>query len=835
VPLESARRSPLPRFARIAALGALVLLPASASAAEPAGYDARDNAPAARPAHSWATAQSRLRSGLGKGAVVRIDRLTGTPRMVGKRQGLLTGRSGRAPRSVALGYLHDHATAFGLDAGDLDGLRLAHSYRSADGTTHLRFEQTFRGIPAFGAGVQAGVTRDGRLVNLVGAPRPDLAVPSTSPMLSRAEAVRAAKNDVGPGDGDRVGLVLFPEARRVRLAWRLLLFADSGHAYDFAVDAADGDVLARHDLTREASGLAFDNYPGAPAGGTQVSRTFDSWLTSFTRLEGNNALAYSDENDSIYTGLSGTEPSPAPGGAQLVPPQSGSGTTSATWSATQLTQGTQGIAGRSCPPAGCTWNDFDSSFSWTQNRRQAGTQVFYFVNNYHDWLRDDPGIAFDEASGNFEEVNSSGQGSGSDPVHAQVDDGAALDSGFPDCDHSNNANMTTFPEGYSPRMQMYLFSGWCGDSGMNDVNGGDDAFIVYHEYTHGLSGRLVTDSGGNAAVDSDQSGAMGEAWSDWYAHDYLVSHGLEADTSAAGELPNTPYAGLPFRTQPMDCSLGSAGPACPGTGGAGSGGYTYGDFGEVVSGPEVHADGEIWAETLWDLRKALVDAHPADGLFRTRALVTDGLRLSPPEPSFLDMRDAILQADSARGFGDHDLIMSVFTARGMGACASTTGGADDTPVEDFRAEGADCSLPPPPPPPPSSSGGSTTPAPTSPAPQTTTTAKPEAPATPRLGARLAGVTRRGGFVYSFSADPGLIATLSVTLPRRGRRAAATLARRSLRVPASGRATLRLRLSRRNLRLLRRKRRLVARVTVTVRNEAGSAHASSRVTLYAPRR
>ena len=31
-----------------------------------------------------------------------------------------------------------------------------------------------------------------------------------------------------------------------------------------------------------------------------------------------------------------------------------------------------------------------------------------------------------------------------------------------------------------------------------DANGGDDASIVYHEYTHGLSSRLITDAAGAA-------------------------------------------------------------------------------------------------------------------------------------------------------------------------------------------------------------------------------------------------------------------------------------------------------------------------------------------------
>ena len=33
---------------------------------------------------------------------------------------------------------------------------------------------------------------------------------------------------------------------------------------------------------------------------------------------------------------------------------------------------------------------------------------------------------------------------------------------------------------------------------------------------------------------------------------------------------------------------------------------TFGDVGYDLVGPEVHADGEIWTATLWQMRKALV-------------------------------------------------------------------------------------------------------------------------------------------------------------------------------------------------------------------------------------
>jgi hypothetical protein len=61
------------------------------------------------------------------------------------------------------------------------------------------------------------------------------------------------------------------------------------------------------------------------------------------------------------------------------------------------------------------------------------------------------------------------------------------------------------------------------------------------------------------------------------------------------------------------------------------------------------------------------------------------------------MRNAILQADLNRGFGDRDRIWSVFAARGMGVRASTTGNNDTTPVQDFTVPGQ--TGPPPPPPP----------------------------------------------------------------------------------------------------------------------------------------
>ena len=97
--------------------------------------------------------------------------------------------------------------------------------------------------------------------------------------------------------------------------------------------------------------------------------------------------------------------------------------------------------------------------------------------------------------------------------------------------------MLTPPDGTSPVMQMYLWAA----RRFRAVNSGDDASILYHEYTHGLSNRLVTDAAGVGALNSPQAGAMGEGWSDWYAKDFIVDQFPALDTATPGEVDMGDY------------------------------------------------------------------------------------------------------------------------------------------------------------------------------------------------------------------------------------------------------------------------------------------------------
>jgi hypothetical protein len=129
----------------------------------------------------------------------------------------------------------------------------------------------------------------------------------------------------------------------------------------------------------------------------------------------------------------------------------------------------------------------------------------------------------------------------------------------------------------------------------------------------------------------------------------------------------------------IDCAVGDSAPGCvSGFDPTVSGGYVYGDFPNIVGGPEVHGSGEIWGQTLWDLRTAL--GHKvADNL------ITRAMTLSAEDPDYLDMRNAVLRADLvAYGGRFADTIWQVFAHRGMGFFAGSIDAADGNPASDFH-------------------------------------------------------------------------------------------------------------------------------------------------------
>ena len=663
------------------------------------------------------TATAALRGSLGSQGVLDIDPNTGTPRFLGRLDGFLTAPSSSSPQDVALGYARANAKALGLSTSDLGGLRLTRNYTDTSGITHLIWAQSVGGVEAFENGLYANVSKDGRLINLMGSPVAGLAgIRSLDPDLSARNALATALDNAGAdrsvpavrstsgadqrtefAGSDSARLVLFTGAgANTQLAWEVSAKASSTEIYEYVVDAGSGKVLLRQNTVDFAAGNVWEYAPqisdpavcpecSAPAG-TQSLHTFPAgWGTEATKLQGNNVHVYTDTNDNnLPDAPNGNCPE-----CGEIGPSSGTN-----WNYAFQANPNPSALSDNCftifPQ--CSWSI--SNYGWRPNVKQNATQVYFYVNNFHDWLAGAP-FGFTAAAGNFE---------GTDAVNAETLDGAATDTsagaipGTPDLDHINNANMNTPADGTPPRMQMYLFADLSGSS-TPESNGGDDASVIYHEYTHGLSNRLVLDSAGNPALRAFQSRAMGEGWSDWYAMDYLEGHDLdETDTADNGEMNIGVYVMggdiHNLRTEGLDCNRGTADADCPGAGNAGSGGYTLGDMGKILCDgftcePEFHADGEIWAQTLWDLRQRFVGDLGGGtlnglGVTRARNVITRGMELAPPDPSYLEMRNAIIQADKVvYGGADKARLWAVFAKRGMGYFATDKGSTDTRPRQDF--------------------------------------------------------------------------------------------------------------------------------------------------------
>ena len=606
-------------------------------------------------------------------AVLDIDGTTGTVRMLAKLDGYLTGKSDKKATTVALKYVRANHTALGLTSGDLNTFKLKREYVDIEGVHHLYWIQRIGGQTVFSNGLTAAVKKDGRLLAIGGSPvsKATLAPPADLEIDTAGAAIADARVRLGAGPDSRAGSydqaerVLFVTARGSHHAWMTTVMSVARPATQ-VVDAASGRLLYRNPLgndvaSPEAVGQVFRNYPGAKHGSAYgpVNFTRQGWLPrGATKLQGNNSHTYSDVDDNNEASESEEI---RDFNNKLVPFQ---------------------VKGMSfCKHFPCSWNP-DKPFSWQTNREQNGTQVFYFVNKFHDHLLAKP-IGFTEAAGNFEHSNSSKHGKGHDAVQTNTMDGASTDNGLPDGNHVDNANMNTPPDGSPPTMQMYLqhtpgTSYPAGDP-FPANNTGDEAWVVYHEYTHGLSNRLVVDVLGLSTLGPVQADAMGEAWGDWYAADSLVSDGLEVDKKGKADLDLLLYDGAGadlIRSEGIDCTPKSPSSRCPGGATGHAGGYTYADYGKVYGVPEVHADGEIWAQTLWSLRDKV-------GSRVSRSLVTRAMELAPANPSFLDMRNALLIADTAHFKGDnHTKIWSVFASRGMGFFAGSLGGNDALPAAD---------------------------------------------------------------------------------------------------------------------------------------------------------
>jgi extracellular elastinolytic metalloproteinase len=309
----------------------------------------------------------------------------------------------------------------------------------------------------------------------------------------------------------------------------------------------------------------------------------------------------------------------------------------------------------------------------------AVTNLFVMHNRMHDWSYH---LGLTEETWNAQMTNFGTGGTlDGDPVIGDVQSGA-VSGGAPAYGGRDNANMLTLPDGVPPITNMYLWQPLRGAFYAPCVDGDYDMAIIGHEYGHMIENRLIG-KGGNRS--GHHTGAMGESHGDLMAMEYLNEYDF------AGKGGENRYAVGAYATGQKERGIRNyAMDDSP---------LNFSDMGYDITGPQVHADGEIWSATQFDVRRGLVakygegdpalqklcadgkkDASECPGNRRWIQLVFDAYLLMPIDASMVEARDAMLAADRARfGGANQAEIWLAFARRGLGTGATSTNTSADTP------------------------------------------------------------------------------------------------------------------------------------------------------------
>ena len=268
----------------------------------------------------------------------------------------------------------------------------------------------------------------------------------------------------------------------------------------------------------------------------------------------------------------------------------------------------------------------------------------------------------------------------------------------------DNANMSTGADGLHARTNMFLWQSLAAAFYAPCVDGDYDFGVFGHEFGHMIENRMIAK--GVGARQGNAAGAMGEAFGDFDALEVMNAlhiapvPGSDRYTEGAYVTGN-PYNGIRdfLAGRPMGGQFPQPGHN-PDTDP-----LNYGDFGFDLTGPEVHADGEIWVAVQMDLRDLFLQRYPSSGADQDIACVRgrlaasdcpgdrrwiqdyyDAMVLMPRRPTMIDARDAMLAADQARfGGANQDLLWQGFAMRGFGQFQSTVDANDTDPVPDFSS------------------------------------------------------------------------------------------------------------------------------------------------------
>lgn len=682
-------------------------------------------------------------------ATVRWNRF-GTPHVLTRHGGWLATGLDPDPVSAARSFLRRNAELFRLSVADVDALEVLRDsplYERpeeldeapddlADVGHAVLFRQRFGELaPTRDGTVTVGV-KQGKVAWVSSTVAPDAELETSEPRIDAIEALTAAAADVDLDlttfepvgeDGDwqlfstdhdrqqrRARLTVLPTPTDgARLVWETLLIDGApreAHPYGWThyVDATDGRVWLRTSLVDHlqeeedeqgpvATWSVFPAYPNpVPA---------DGEVHEFAHEDLRLLWCWYDAEGCGW--LAGTTPGGQPNGAARAPwdvnisTGTSTFTTSGNYADTApsaLSPFTPDVARPDRPVDPERTYEYEWTDQWYRERCNpnvflsserndidaATVNLFVGHNRMHDWAYY---LGFTEVNSNMQ-VNNFGLTTSeraNDPEMGDTQAGYITGSANPVFGR-DNANQITPPDGIPTITNQYLWQPIANAVYVPCVDGAYDMAVVAHEYTHAITNRMT--AGPYTGLSGHQAGSMGESWSDLNAMEILQEY------SSVPVRDENPYAvGAYVTGDPERGVRNYSMHDSP---------LNYSDVGYDFIGPQVHADGEIWSATQFQLRQALVERYDAefpstDAELQHRCadgevpvdrcpgnrvwaqILHDSFLLQPSEVSMVDARDAMLAADQMRFDGAHqDLMWEVFAQRGFGEDAESPEFEEDT-------------------------------------------------------------------------------------------------------------------------------------------------------------
>ncbi len=412
----------------------------------------------------------------------------------------------QSPLDLALRHIEQSLDEWGLVSNDIVDIVVSDQYVSKHtGVTHLYFIQRYANVPVHNAINGVHITLDGKVAFSTNRFVDNLAerINTTSPQLSAYQALEQAAQHLGVSleqplrlikqEGSRYtfngGELAHNDIRvrpmytflrntdEVRLSWDMAIDQiGTADYWSIRVDALTGEILEKSNFTVYCN---FDHQTGKKshadncAHETIQESARQNYRPVMEALKTENMFTLND--GASYNVFPIPVESPIHGDRELVVDPADPVASPYGWHDTNaqdgaeftITRGNNVHAYLDLENINTSLNDepdggeelvfdyfYDINEEPDQYRDAAVTQLFYMNNIMHDVMHH---YGFDEASGNFQRLNYSGDGQGNDFVFAEAQDGSEGTNPETGQPYANNANFSTPDDGANGRMQMYLW------------------------------------------------------------------------------------------------------------------------------------------------------------------------------------------------------------------------------------------------------------------------------------------------------------------------------------------------------------------------------------------